>query len=162
MIPILYINGKNICGHHNQLRHNAMIAIACAIRSSSYTGSTNPSKPFIRAASFRFFQCHNRIRVLVHSMWAYNISLRYRTRCPFLPILWPPLVRTYLHRPPPCPFIICACCSAKRCPMRSLPAMNFCTHRLTQPCSRAISDFVVKSSMQWSKQRSTREENICV
>jgi len=77
---------------------------------------------------------------------------------PFVGLLSP----AHSHRPPPCPFIICACCSAKRCPMRSLPAMNFCTQRLTQPCSRAISDFVVKSSMQWSKQRSTSDENICV
>jgi len=61
----------------------------------------------------------------------------------------------------PVPFIICACCSAKRCPIRSLPAMNFCTQRLTQPVSRAIRDLVVKSSMQASKQRSTRPENIC-
>ena len=60
------------------------------------------------------------------------------------------------------PCIICACCSANLCPIRSLPAMNLETQRLTQPDSRAIRDLVVKSSMQASKQRSTRPENICV
>lgn len=38
--------------------------------------------------------------------------------------------------------------------------MNFCTHRLTQPVSRWISAFVVKSSTQDSKQCDTRLENI--
>jgi hypothetical protein len=38
--------------------------------------------------------------------------------------------------------------------------MNFCTHLVTQPVSRWISDLVVKSSMQESKQWETRLENI--
>lgn len=57
--------------------------------------------------------------------------------------------------------IICACCSANLWPILSEPAMNLETQRETHPDSRAIRDLVVKSSMQASKQRSTRPENIC-
>lgn len=39
--------------------------------------------------------------------------------------------------------------------------MNFFTHRETQPDSLWMRDFVVKSSMQESKQWETRLENIC-
>lgn len=65
-----------------------------------------------------------------------------------------------LYRPGGGWFIICACCSWNLCPIRSLPAINFLTHRDTQPVSRCIRDFVVKSSTQDSKQWFTRFENI--
>jgi hypothetical protein len=67
-------------------------------------------------------------------------------------------------RPPyfgPCP-IICVCCSANLCPILSELAINFCTHRFTHPVSLLIRLLVVKSSVQASKQRSTRLENIWV
>lgn len=57
-------------------------------------------------------------------------------------------------------FIICACCSWNLVPILSLPAMNFFTHRFTQPVSRWTRDLVVKSSTQESKQWVTRPENI--
>jgi hypothetical protein len=57
-------------------------------------------------------------------------------------------------------FIICACCSWNLAPILSLPAINFLTHRDTQPVSRWMRDLVVKSSMQESKQWVTRLENI--
>jgi hypothetical protein len=40
---------------NHQLHHNDMVAVACAIHSSSYTRPTNVSYPLIRLARFRFF-----------------------------------------------------------------------------------------------------------
>lgn len=49
-----------------------------------------------------------------------------------------------------------ALCSAKRSLRRWDWAMDFCTQRVTQPVSRVVSDFEVKSSMHEVKQWSTR------
>lgn len=78
------------------------------------------------------------------------------TLIPFSPIIH--LTNTYL--PGGGWFIICACCSANRWPIRSLLTINFDTQRLMQPVSLDTRDFVVKSSTQWSKHFSTRLENI--
>jgi len=69
------MNGENICGHHNQLHHNAIVTIACAIRSSSYTQPTSYPNRLSELLASGFSMPLSRICLSAHSIWAYNASL---------------------------------------------------------------------------------------
>lgn len=68
-----------------------------------------------------------------------------------------------IYRPGSWPLcIMAAFCSWKRSPSRAELLRYLSTQRRTQPSSREIKDFVVKSLTQSSKQRCTRREYIYI
>lgn len=67
-----------------------------------------------------------------------------------------PIASPFFYWPPPCCAPSWALCSAKRSLRRCDWAICFCTQRVMQPVSRVERDLEVKSSMQDTKQWSTR------